>query len=107
LSSGRIRFEREGGVGGVVDFCDENLNVLAHAQSIELDLGSRCGGHGICGGDVIRIPEAIRSEFSGVTEDEKKHLSGPRISQGFRLACQCFPNRAIADARIEFFLDLK
>lgn len=105
--AGSVRFVRQGSVEGVADFCDENLNLLAHAQSIELDIGSRCGGHGVCGGDLVRVPGALRQELSDVTEEEKKHLSDLQISQGFRLACQCFPNRAIEDLTVEFSLGLQ
>jgi ferredoxin len=85
--------------GGQISFgkratglCEPNLNLLAHAQCIELDIGSRCGGHGVCGGDKIQIPLGDLSFFSPPTEHEKKHLSKEQLQQGIRLACQCFPN---------------
>ncbi len=73
--------------------CEPQLNLLAHAQAIELDIGSQCGGHGVCGGDWVRIPPEARSAFSELTEAEREHLSPEQIGEGWRLACQCFPNR--------------
>ena len=70
-------------------FCERNLNLLAHAQAIELDIGSLCGGHGVCGGDRVKVIST--SQLSPVTEAEKKHLAPHEISEGWRLACQCFP----------------
>ncbi len=98
-----IRFLRNDAEVGVVDFCDENLNLLAHAQSIELDVGSRCGGHGVCGGDRIQIPEHILSTLSAVTEMERRHLSDAELKDGWRLACQCYLN----GADLEFCVALK
>lgn len=86
-----------------VDFIEPHLNLLAHAQSIELDIGSRCGGHGICGGDRIRIvSEADRMKLSALTEHEREHLSQDEIKNGFRLACQCFPDAFSLDLSVEF-----
>jgi ferredoxin len=74
--------------------CEPQLNLLAHAQAIELDIGSECGGHGVCGGDRVRIPEAFRDDFSRVTAEEREHLSPEELENGWRLGCQCFPERA-------------
>jgi ferredoxin len=82
--------------------CERNLNLLAHAQSIELEIGSRCGGFGECGGDRIRIDVADTSRFSPITEAEREHLSAEELSRGFRLACQCFPQSNEFSAVIEF-----
>jgi ferredoxin len=88
---------------GEVDFLEPNLNLLAHAQAIELDVGSRCGGHGICGGDRLRILTS-NSDVSPITEVERSHLSGDEIKRGLRLGCQTFPNRS--DTIIEAEVDL-
>lgn len=98
-----IRFLRNDAEVGVVDFCDENLNLLAHAQSIELDVGSRCGGHGVCGGDRIQIPVEVRASLSTITGAEREHLSEAELAAGWRLACQCYPE--VAD--LEFSAALK
>ena len=77
-----------------VDFCEPQLNLLAHAQAIELEIGSRCGGHGICGGDRVKIDLSAQereSRLSRITEDEREHLSEDELRQGWGLACQCFP----------------
>ena len=73
------------------ELCEPQLNLLAHAQAIELDIGSRCGGHGVCGGDRVRIPLEARRYFSTVTAAETEHLSPQELADGWRLACQCFP----------------
>ena len=67
------------------------LNILGHAQLQELDLGSECGGHGVCGKDRVRIDEKERHLFSPPTEVEKSHLSTQELEAGVRLACQCYP----------------
>lgn len=82
--------------------CITDLNILGHAQLIELEIGSRCGGHGVCGGDRIRIADpAIRASFSEVTAEEREHLSDTEIADGYRLACQCYPDK-IMDCVIYF-----
>ena len=86
----------------VVDFVEKNLNILAHAQAIEILIGSRCGGHGICGGDRVLIPkESDRKFFSAPTEKEIAHLSPEDLQRGVRLACQCYPNRSDVSFEIE------
>lgn len=82
--------------------CIKNLNILGHAQLIELDIGSRCGGHGVCGGDRVQIPENMRRFFSDVTDDEKNHLTEAQLKAGWRLACQCYPNTDELDLNIEY-----
>ena len=84
------------------DLCEPNLNLLAHAQAIELDIGSRCGGHGICGGDRVQIPRHEQAKFSAVTEIEQRHLSPAEIADGWRLACQCFPDRSDLETEIGY-----
>ena len=82
--------------------CHSKLNLLAHAQLEELDLGSRCGGFGECGGDRIQIRGGAAA-VNPVTELEREHLSAAEISEGFRLACQCYPDQN--DAVIEISLE--
>jgi Na+-transporting NADH:ubiquinone oxidoreductase subunit NqrF len=87
----------------VADFCDANLNLLAHAQAVECDLGSECGGHGICGQDRIRIsrPDGSPAALSRHTEEEMRHLSERDRNAGWRLACQVFPEAGQADLIVE------
>ncbi len=90
-------------VPSFVDFVEPNLNLLAHAQSIDLEIGSRCGGHGRCGGDRIRIlSNSLENSLSPITDAEREHLTSAELKLGFRLACQCFPNDAGARIRVEF-----
>jgi ferredoxin len=81
--------------------CYRNLNLLAHAQMEELDIGSRCGGFGDCGGDRVRIKSGAEV-LSPITDAEREHLTSQELDQGFRLACQCFPERDAVDVQIEF-----
>lgn len=77
---------------GQVDFIEPMLNLLAHAQTIELDLGSQCGGHGICGKDRVRISDAEQKNLSLPSESEKRLLSESALKTGVRLACQTYPD---------------
>src|SRR3954465_1430709 len=84
--------------------CYRSLNLLAHAQLEELDIGSQCGGHGICGGDRIRVT-APGQALSPVTEAEREHLGAELIAQGWRLGCQCFPQADGLEISVEVPLD--
>ena len=74
-----------------VDSCYRSLNLLAHAQMIELETGSQCGGHGKCGKDLLNISD--QTKLSPPSEIEKHQLGAQNISAGWRLACQCFPEQ--------------
>ena len=82
--------------------CFRILNILAHAQMEELDIGSLCGGHGVCGGDRIQIPTGTQG-ISPITENERKHLSQEELQTGWRLGCQCWPEKD--DLDISIFLN--
>jgi len=87
-----IRFIAEGGQPHDTELCESQLNLLAHAQVIELEIGSRCGGHGVCGGDRVRIIDAAaQALLSPITESEREHLTDTELRVGWRLACQAFP----------------
>ena len=81
-----------GRVIGDVDFNEPELNLLAHAQAIELEIGSACGGHGVCGGDRVRLTPEANAQCSPITSAEREHLTDAEIASGIRLACQCWPN---------------
>lgn len=91
-----IQFTKHKDVGAEETFdsgdCFRDLNLLAHAQMIEIDTGSECGGHGRCGLDRVQLTTEAMKQVSAVTVIEKHHLSQDEINQGVRLACQCFPN---------------
>jgi Na+-transporting NADH:ubiquinone oxidoreductase subunit NqrF len=80
--------------------CYRELNLLAHAQIEEIEIGSRCGGHGICGGDKIKIITHT-SKLSSITELEQKHLSPNELKQGWRLACQSWPDSDQCDIKVQ------
>jgi Na+-transporting NADH:ubiquinone oxidoreductase subunit NqrF len=71
--------------------CFRILNLLAHAQMEEIDLGSQCGGHGICGKDRILVKSARADNISSFTEAEKEHLTAEELQSGWRLGCQSWP----------------
>ncbi len=78
--------------------CVPGLNLLAHAQLIELDIGSQCGGHGKCGKDRVILASSDQKKVNPPTQIELHQLSAAELMQGYRLACQCFPNTS--DLRI-------
>src|SRR3954462_7844779 len=92
LEKPSVRFVIPTGKEMDAGFCERNLNLLAHAQAIELEIGSRCGGHGGCGGDRVQV--MAQPELSPITEAELKHFTKKEIDQGWRLACQCFPEKS-------------
>jgi len=81
--------------------CYQSLNLLGHAQLEQLNLGSECGGHGVCGKDRIRILEEDRSLVSPPSEEETEHLSADEINEGWRLGCQCFPSADDLEISVE------
>lgn len=93
------------------DFCEPKLNLLAHAQCLEIGIGSQCGGHGICGGDRVRVRvlggAGNKAPLSPPTEAELKHLSPKELALGYRLACQCYPNEASLELQIEASITLE
>ncbi len=72
--------------------CFRGLNLLGHAQMIELNLGSTCGGHGKCGMDRVILSETEQEKVNPPTQIERHHLNLQELKAGIRLACQCFPN---------------
>jgi|GEM_PF-6095785 len=82
--------------------CLKGLNLLGHAQMIELFIGSECGGHGKCGKDRVRLGSEDQAKVNPPTAIERIHLGERGLSDGFRLACQCFPDRD--DSRIKVIL---
>ncbi len=79
---------------------DRNLNLLGHAQCEEAFLGSRCGGHGKCGADKLRILRGYAC-LNPVTEAERRLLKPEEISANIRLGCQSFPNETIDEIEAE------
>jgi ferredoxin len=61
---------------------------------IELDIGSECGGHGICGKDRLKLQPASQALVSPPTDEERAHLSMEELTEGWRLGCQCFPEKS-------------
>ncbi len=82
--------------------CLQGLNLLGHAQLIELNLGSQCGGKGRCGRDRVQLPKLQPSLVNPPTEIERVHLSPKALAEGWRLACQVFPNQDELDLDVYF-----
>ena len=74
------------------ELCMRGLNLLGHAQMIELEIGSQCGGFGKCAADRVILAPEEQKKVNPPTEVETHHLSKEELVQGLRLACQCFPN---------------
>ena len=79
--------------------CLRTLNILAHAQMEELDIGSLCGGHGLCGGDRVLIAPGTTG-LSALTQKERNHLTPEEILMGWRLGCQCWPENDDLDISV-------
>lgn len=63
----------------------KGITLYEASISAGIDIGSICGGRGICGKCKVRI---VQGDFSPLTERERKYLSPEEIKQGYRLACQ-------------------
>ena len=83
--------------------CHKQLNLLAHAQMEGLHIGSECGGHGVCGKDILRIRPEDKAHFSPPTAAEKKHM-GEGVDEGWRMGCQTYPASDDLDVEVEFGL---
>lgn len=72
------------------------LNVLAHADTFDLDIPQACGGHGECGTCRIRI---LEGELTPIRHEEATLMTrhAKRFKDRERLACQCRPT---SDVRI-------
>lgn len=78
---------------------NRGLNILGHAQMEEINLGSRCGGHGVCGADRVRVLSGAQF-LSVANETEKSHLSPEELQQGWRLGCQTWLEDESANVEI-------
>ena len=63
------------------ELCMQGLNLLGHAQLIDLSVGSQCGGHGICGADRIRLKARDAKKVSAPTKIEKMHLTPEELEE--------------------------
>lgn len=66
------------------------LNLLAHADTYDLELPQACGGHGECGTCRVRIASG---ELTPVRHEEATLMTRhhKRFQKGERLACQARP----------------
>lgn len=96
-----IIFKLKNGKKVVSESVYSNLNILAHAQLIETEIGSVCGGHGHCGKDKIIITSGLE-KTSPLTSKEEHHLNSQELKRGIRLGCQCFPE----DENYEYIVEV-
>lgn len=99
-----VVFMRGGEIVAQTDSIFPKLNLLGHAQLEEVATGSQCGGHGVCGADRIRVEASEPGALSPLSENEFKHLDEKEIKNGYRLACQCFPEFVTPDLVIKVTL---
>ncbi len=82
--------------------CLGNLNLLGHVQLEAFQLGSECGGHGVCGKDLVLIDPTLQKQtLNPPTGIEKEKITPKKLIAGWRLSCQAFPQKD--DLEIEVF----
>ena len=66
------------------------LNLLAHADTYDLELPQACGGHAECGTCRVRI---VAGALTPIRHEERALMTrhAKRFRQGERLACQARP----------------
>ena len=68
--------------------CGPDQSLLGLAQELGVDLISLCGGNGQCGRCRVQI---VSGQVTEPTEADEENLSDHELDEGFRLACQTFP----------------
>ncbi len=63
------------------------ITILEAALGGKVNLPHKCGGHGACG--TCKVVVDSRTELSLPNKLEMRHLTEARLTEGFRLACQC------------------
>jgi len=63
-------------------------SLLECARQLSVDLVSICGGVGSCSHCIVQV---IAGKVSKTTPEEEAELSASELEQGYRLACQAFP----------------
>jgi uncharacterized 2Fe-2S/4Fe-4S cluster protein (DUF4445 family) len=73
--------------------CIAGTTLLEAARDLGIDLIGLCGGQGSCGRCKVQL---IAGELSPITGVEQELLSPLELHQGYRLACQAYPQSDIA-----------
>ncbi len=68
--------------------CRKGESLMDCARRLRLRMSSVCGGNGTCGTCRVRL---LAGGVSGPTAREEEELSAEEIEEGWRLACQAFP----------------
>lgn len=66
---------------------ERGQSILEAAKTGKVTVPHKCGGHGSCG--TCKVMVDSRTELSPPNTLERRHLTDSRITQGYRLACQC------------------
>jgi uncharacterized 2Fe-2S/4Fe-4S cluster protein (DUF4445 family) len=68
--------------------CQEGESVLDCARRLHIGIVSICGGAGTCGKCRVQV---LEGPVSGQTSDETELLTPAELGEGWRLACQVYP----------------
>jgi ferredoxin len=97
---GDVRIQWHGPDGAVIEAPGwTRLNLLACADTVDLDIPQACGGHAECGTCRVRL---ISGELtpSRIEEQDLMRKHARRFQHGERLACQARPRGDVAIALI-------
>jgi len=76
-------------------------NVLEHIRRIgNVQIGSECGGQGICGKDIIRVEGGGLGSLTEMSAAERSCLEQGTLVPGQRLACQAKVTKVGTDIRV-------
>lgn len=71
------------------DQCHNEESLLECSRRLGIGVNNICGGNGTCGTCRLRI---LSGQTSDPTATEKEHLTAYELKEGWRLACQTYPN---------------
>ena len=66
---------------------DRGQSVMDAAMKGKIILPHKCGGHGSCG--TCKVLVESKTDLTLPTNMELRHLTEEKLTQGYRLACQC------------------
>jgi uncharacterized 2Fe-2S/4Fe-4S cluster protein (DUF4445 family) len=69
--------------------CQKNESLLACARQLGVGISSICGGEGICHSCKVQV---LSGTVSKPTPNEHEAFTSQELKEGWRLACQAYPN---------------
>jgi len=69
--------------------CRKSESLLACARRLGVGINSICGGEGICDSCKVQVMSGVVSK---PTPNERETFTGRELKDGWRLACQAYPN---------------